>query len=292
MKTNKIDFCRDKSLKELSSWHIGGTANYFIEVTTVERLLGVLQWCWGHNERYIIIGRGSNILFDDRGFDGLVIKNRIDFFNREENLFSVGSGNNFGLLSRNTAQEGFTGLEFGAGIPGSVGGAIFMNAGAHGMDTASVVHSVDYIDSEGNFCTIDREGCCFDYRYSSFQEDTGRIIVGASFLLECSQDACDRMTDMLKERAKNFSSVEGYTAGSVFRNPGTFPAWKLIDELGLRGYQVGGAKVSESHANVIVNDGDALASDVLALIRLIQDRVREHYGVELKTEIRYVPYVG
>lgn len=183
---NKLRFLSDKSLKDLSTFGIGGPARYFIEVTEIDQMKEVILYCLEAGVPYIVIGKGSNCLFDDRGFDGLVILNKISFCTINGTSVHVGAGYSFSLLGVQTARQGLSGLEFACGIPASVGGAVYMNAGASGQETKDFLTEVTYIDDRGQMVILSRSDMTFSYRKSSFQQVKGAI-VAAAFLLPSSQ---------------------------------------------------------------------------------------------------------
>lgn len=280
---------QDKKLSDLSTFGIGGTARYFLTVRTQEELQKAILNCNQANYPYLIIGKGSNCLFDSKGFDGLVILNKIDFMHQlGPGIFHVGAGYSFSLLGAQTARQGWSGLEFASGIPGSVGGAVFMNAGANGKETAETLVSVDYVTADGELKTLKKEELHFAYRSSSFQSLSGGIS-GAVFKLIPSETARQKQLEIISYRTKTQPYSE-MSAGCIFRNPDCGHAGALIDQCGLKGMQVGDAQVSHVHANFIVNKSQASSDDVLSLIALIQKKVRETTGKTLESEVRYIPF--
>jgi UDP-N-acetylmuramate dehydrogenase len=280
-------FIQDKKLSEISTFGIGGIARYFIEVKDIPSLQEILRFCFQEKLPYLTVGKGSNCLFSDAGFDGLVILNKIDFCKEIEPLhIYVGAGFSFSLLGMQTAKKGWSGLEFAAGIPATVGGAVFMNAGAQGADTQSALLEVEYVDEEGKLHLLKKSELEFAYRFSSFQKMKG-VIASAHFCLTPNQDARAKQLELLDYRICTQPYHEK-SAGCVFRNPVGASAGGLIDKCGLKGVSVGGAKVSEMHANFLVNSGNATAADMKALIELVKARVKEQHGFDLETEIRLV----
>lgn len=274
-------------LSKFSTFGIGGPARYFVEVHQIEEMQSVLKKCLAENLRYIVIGKGSNCLFDDRGFAGVVIYNRIDFITTlSPGVFHAGAGFSFSLLGAQTARQGWTGLEFASGIPGSVGGAVFMNAGANGGDVSQTLVSVDFVTNEGELQTIGKEDLKFGYRYSIFHALPGAI-VGAIFRLAPSSHARKDQLEIINYRKKT-QPYGAKSAGCVFRNPTQMNAGALIDHHGLKGMQIGKAKVSDVHANFIINEGGATSSDVLQLIAAIQSHLKEKSGIDLQSEIRII----
>jgi UDP-N-acetylmuramate dehydrogenase len=283
-----LQFKSDQPLSEFSTFGIGGPARYFIEIGEIEQMQEAILYCKREKLPYLVIGKGSNTLFDDKGWDGLVILNKIAFCRQEGGSFAVGAGYSFSLLGVQTARKGWSGLEFASGIPGSVGGAVYMNAGASGVETFSVLSQVHYISEEGEVLVFPKEKLEFGYRFSSFQKMKGAI-VAAQFILNPSKEARQKQLEIIDYR----TSTQPYgekSAGCVFRNPSTGSAGALIENCGLKGMTVGGAKVSPLHANFIVNFGNASAKDVMELASLIQKTVKEKSGIKLEMEVRYIPH--
>ena len=286
-----LDCIKKKLLSEVSTLGIGGPAKLYVEVKTVEEMIQALSFCKVEKLSFFILGKGSNSLFDDRGFDGVIIHNKIDFIEEnDEGHFHVGAGYSFSLLGMQTAKKGFTGLEFAAGIPASVGGAVFMNAGAQGKETCSHLVSVEFIDADGNAHHLKKEDLEFGYRFSSFQKMQGAII-SARFQLAKSKTAKKEQRELLDYRIKTQPYHEK-SAGCVFRNPVNGSAGALIDKSGLKGISIGDAEVSFMHANFLINKGNATSDDFKKLMDEVRNKVREVHGVDLEVEIRLVPYKG
>lgn len=280
-------FLENIPLSKYTTFGIGGPARFFAEVTNVEQMQNVLKEAG--DLPLFLLGNGSNILFDDRGFDGLVILNRIQFFKQEGSRFSVGAGFNFSLLGSKVSRLGFGGLEFASGIPGSVGGAVFMNAGANGFETADFLQEVHFVDRQGILHVFEKDELVFAYRTSPFQKKKGAIVSAVFELKEC-KNARKRRQDIVHYRQETQPYGEK-SAGCIFRNPEGGSAGAFIEQAGLKGLQVGGAKVSEKHANFIVNsEGKASAEDVLRLMELVKTGVKNQLGKELVCEVRYIPY--
>lgn len=278
-----------KLLSEASTFGIGGHAKYFLEARTVQDLVDALKTCKELKIPYLIVGKGSNCLFDDRGFDGLLILNKIDLMESlAEGSFKVGAGYSFSLLGVQTARKGWGGLEFASGIPASVGGAVFMNAGANGSETCVTLTHVEYVDPDGVLHNLPKDKLHFAYRTSSFQKLPGAI-ASATFQLHASPEARQKQIEIVKYRQKT-QPYGDKSAGCIFRNPACNFAGKLIEDAGLKGAKIGGAKVSEMHANFIVNAGGAKAADVLNLISHIKEKVHHTSGIELESEVRIIPY--
>ncbi len=284
-----FEFQREKLLSELCTLGIGGPARYFAEVRAIEMMQKALQECRKADIPYLVLGKGSNCLFDDRGFNGALLLNKIDFLETPApGLFHVGAGYSFSLLGTQTARQQWAGLEFASGIPGSVGGAVFMNAGANGRETCESLLSVDYIDENGSLHVLKREELQFSYRHSPFQELQGAI-VGATFSLTHDPTARERQLKIIQYR-KETQPYSDKSAGCIFRNPSCGHAGALIDQAGLKGKQCGGAKVSEMHANFLINADKATAEELLQLIEIVQQEVMRHHGIALEAEVRCIPY--
>lgn len=276
-------------LKDHCTFGIGGPARYFVEVKTIDDMCKTVNHCHKKNIPFMVIGKGSNCLFDDKGFNGAVILNKIDFFEETPpGTFHVGGGYSFALLGVQTARKGWSGLEFASGIPATVGGAVFMNAGANGSETCQALASVDFVSEDGTLQTIKREDMTFAYRSSPFQKMKGAI-VGATFALKADSEARKKQIEIVTYR-KNTQPYGSMSAGCVFLNPACGHAGALIDKCQLKGKSVGGAQVSQLHANFLINAGNATCKDIQALIELVQQRVKESTGVDLHNEVRYIPY--
>lgn len=292
-------FEENRSLSELSTFKIGGPASYFAEIGSKEEASAILRFCKEKGLPFFVLGKGSNVLFDDLGFKGLVVANRILGISFEEKgaatpiktFVHVGAGYSFSLLGMQTARRSLVGLEFASGIPASVGGAIYMNAGVGREQTSNCLTQVEFVDAEGELHILSKEELEFGYRTSSFQKKKG-IIVGATFLLSFSE-ASEMVRARQKEHLAHRIRTQPYdmpSAGCVFRNPPEMPAGLLIDQCGLKGMRVGGAEVSSLHGNFIVNREDATAKDVLLLAEQVRQKVLSKRGILLEYEIRQVPY--
>lgn len=279
-------FQRSKPLHELSTFAIGGLADFFTEVETIEEMQAVLRHCFQNNIPFHIVGKGSNSLFSDEGFQGLVIHNKISFLQLEGNTVSVGAGYNFSLLGVKTARKGLSGLEFASGIPASVGGAIFMNAGANGTETSDSLQEVTFVSEEGALQIFQKFEMNFAYRYSCFHKIKGAI-VAAKFLLTPQKDARKKQLAIIDCRTKT-QPYKDKSCGCVFRNPEGYSAGQLIEKCGLKGAKMGDAEVSSIHANFIINNGSASAKDVLKLAEYIKGCIKEQTGVDLEMELRTI----
>jgi UDP-N-acetylmuramate dehydrogenase len=283
-----MEFQKGKLLSELSTFGIGGPARLFTEVRTIAELQNVVRYCFQEKIRYISMGKGSNILFDDRGFDGVVILNKIAFCEYQDGQVYVGAGFSFSLLGSQTARKGWAGLEFASGIPGSVGGAVYMNAGANGGETFQTLTEVTFVAEEGDLEILPKEKISWGYRHSSFQTRKG-VIAAARFVLNPSSEARQKQLKIIDYRTKT-QPYNDMSAGCVFRNAKESSAGALIEKCGLKGFSIGGAQVSTMHANFIVNKGSATAKEILLLAQHVQNTVKEKTGIDLEMEVRVIPY--
>jgi UDP-N-acetylmuramate dehydrogenase len=275
-------------LSPFSTFKIGGPAKLFLSLKSKEDCHAALAYCQKHQIPFYILGKGSNTLFDDRGFDGAVLLNELNHFERYENVLYGGSGLSFPWLGFQSAKCGLSGLEYAAGVPGSLGGAIFMNAGAMGQDIGEVILEVEFLSKEGYSYLFSKEELLFKYRWSSFQLTKG-IILSAKLKLKPLEQAREIQKEHLQKRQAS-QPLKEPSCGCIFRNLVHISAGALIDELGLKGLEIGGARVSQVHANFIVNTGNATAQDVLSLVELIEKKAFEKRGLKLQKELHYLPY--
>lgn len=278
----------NRSLSEISTFGIGGPINFFVEVFTVEEAMAAYAWASLKKLPVLVVGKGSNCLFRDEPFEGLILWNKINDCKWGENEILVSSGYSFSLLGAQTAKRGLSGLEFASGIPATVGGAVFMNAGANGKETFDSLLSVQYLFATGKQREFRKEELSYSYRNTSFQSMNG-CILSAIFRLERKTEARKFQLEIIRSRMITQPYNEK-SAGCVFKNPSyELSAGALIDRCGLKGFAIGGAKVSEMHANFLINTGRATAKEVIELIEQIQCRVRKQTGVHLEPEIRILP---
>lgn len=277
-------------LATLSTFCIGGPARLVFAARCVADVQEALLWASRIGYPVLVVGNGSNCLFHDEGFAGLIVLNKVEELCQTDAQFHVGSGNSFAAFGVRTAAEGWGGVEFAAGIPGSVGGAVVMNAGACGQQVADTLQYVDFVGMDGHVKRISRETIELGYRFSSFQGMQGSI-VAAGFCLHRSEGARQRQRTMVEHRTRTQPCKEK-SAGCVFRNPVGASAGRLIEEAGLKGYRIGGAEVSSVHANFIVNRGGAKAHEVCELIAHIKQTVAQKSGYMLESEVKVIGLNG
>ena len=281
----------DVPMSSLTSFKIGGNCRVYAEAENSFHVSGLVRFCRENGIKYIVIGKGSNIIAGDKGLDMLVIRLTGDLakVTRLDNTtFHCGAGMSLAGLCREAENNSLSGLEFAWGIPGSVGGAVYMNAGAYGGEIKDAVYSVTHIDNEGKIGTIKSADLNFAYRHSIYKEN-GFTIIGAVFKLKLDNktEIRNRMDDYMSRR-KDKQPLEYPSAGSVFRRPEGNYAGTLIEKCGLKGKTIGGAQVSSKHAGFIVNIGGATSADVKNLIKLIQTTVKEKTGYDLQREVIFL----
>ena len=277
-------FKEEQDLSRYHTYGIHAVARYLIEVTTADELIEAVAVALEKKIPYLFLGRGSNILFRDDYYPGLIIINKMNRVNITDTTVEVQSGVNLPLLCRKTTKSNLSGLEPLVGIPGSVGGAIFMNAGVLGNEISKHLVSVRVLQNNGEIKLIKKEDCQFSYRKSIFQKN-GDLILSASFLLEKSVEGKKQLLVHLKNRVSS-QPIEMKNAGCVFKNPEhELSAGKMIDRCGLKGLRCGGAEVSVKHANFINNLGNATFNDVLTLSNQVKEKVFIEMGVKLAFEV-------
>ncbi|MCR2803697.1 UDP-N-acetylmuramate dehydrogenase [Paenibacillus soyae] len=277
----------NEPLSKHTTWKIGGPADLVILPSGKEELIAIVKLLHKHGVAWTNLGRGSNMLVGDKGIRGVVIKpaGGLDYVRFEGTTAIAGASYSFIKLSVMAGRQGLTGLEFASGIPGTVGGAVYMNAGAHGSDVSRIFKYADIVLETGELVRYEEKDMRFGYRHSVLHEMKGLVVEAAFELEEGDRMEIASTLATYKERRLRTQPLQLACAGSVFRNPqGDFAA-RLIQEAGLKGYTVGGAQVSELHANFIINTGQATAKDVLALMTHIQSTVEERFGVKLVPEV-------
>lgn len=281
-------------LAPYTTFKVGGPADFFCETTSADELRGALDWALSHHQPYYIIGSGSNLLVADHGVRGLVIKNACHELRLLKHGAIAGAGVALPKIAKLTAAAGLAGLEFAIGVPGTIGGAVRGNAGAFGQEIKDTIKSVSVIKVKNQKIQeqkMSKRACHFGYRASIFKKLPGLIIVAVTFSLKSWPPAqCQAKIKSFLGTKINSQPLGARSAGSIFKNPAVAPAWELITEAEMRGRQIGGAKVSEDHANFIINTGNATAEQIVMLIAMIKQRVRVRFGVQLQEEIQYLGF--
>ncbi|NME36001.1 MULTISPECIES: UDP-N-acetylmuramate dehydrogenase [Fusobacterium] len=271
---------KNYNMKNHSSIKIGGVARQFIEIENKEELYPLLK----NLKNYFIIGNGTNLLlsddFLDLNFISLKKLRKISII--DENRINVEAGLDFPLFLNYLEKNNLSGLEELIGIPGTVGGLIFMNGGAHGREIFDCIESIEILDEKGNISIIEKKDLKIGYRYTEIKEHNW-IVLSANFIFQ--KNFNKELTEEIKNKRKNSQPLEFPNLGSTFKNPSGFFAAKLISESGLQGHKIGGAQISTKHSNFIVNVDGATFSDVTSLIKLVEKTIKEKYNINLEKEI-------
>jgi len=283
-------------LSDFTSFRTGGPADFVAVPSDEAELRNIILLAKANEIPYYIIGNGTNLLVSDDGFRGIVVvikegKADISYEERDgEVLVKAHAGAPLTKVAYDAARRGLAGFEFAAGIPGSVGGAVFMNAGAYGGEIKDVIVSARVMDAEGNIFDMDRDGLDLSYRHSAVGEK-GLVVLEAVFALKRGDtDAILAQISELNAKRREKQPLEYPSAGSTFKRPEGYFAGKLIEEAGLKGYSVGDACVSEKHCGFVINKGRATSSDIIKLIRDVSDRVYRNSGVRLEPEVRMIGF--
>ncbi len=276
----------NEPMKDHTSFQVGGPADLFLMPQSRQELQAVLKICKESQKAHYIMGNGSNLIVRDLGYNGIIISTKaLKAVKTKGTTLIAEPGISLKELANVALNEKLTGLEFAAGIPGSLGGAVTMNAGAYDGEMKGVIASITVITEDGSLKTIPAGECQFGYRTSILQHHQW-VLVSVELTLENGdyQMIQEKMLDLNNQR-KTKQPLEYPSAGSTFRRPEGFYAGKLIQDAGFKGYAIGGAQVSEKHSGFVINKGGATAADILNLIGAIQAGVKEKFGVELKTEV-------
>lgn len=280
---------QNEPMKQHTTFRTGGPADILVQ-PAAEELAYVIELCKKYNEPWIVIGNGSNLLVSDAGIPGVVIE--LGKYQSEivilDDVVVAQAGALLSAVANKAAEEELTGLEFAAGIPGTVGGAVVMNAGAYGGEMKDVMVQAAVLTPEGDVVKMTPEQLELSYRHSNISE-RGYIVLAAKFKLAHAdaKDIYGKMNE-LKEQRVTKQPLEYPSAGSTFKRPEGHFAGKLIQDANLRGYQLGGAQVSEKHCGFVINAGGATSTDIATLIKVVQKKVKETFGVDLETEVKFV----
>lgn len=275
-----------------TSFKVGGPADCFLKVRDIEELKNILELIKKYNISYVVFGNGSNMIVRDKGYRGIVIKIDINKFElieeNDEQKLIVGAGNKISEVAQKLLKEELSGFEELSGIPGTIGGAIKMNAGAHGKEIKDIIECVTVMKTNGDIEEILNKDLEFEYRSSNIQKHK-YIVLEAKFILQkgTSEDIKKKMDEYKKYRIEK-QPIEYPSAGSTFKRGDGYITAKLIDDAGLKGYTIGGAKVSEKHAGFVINKGGATAKEILQLIQYIKDTIKEKFGVDIALEVEVI----
>ena len=286
----------DEPMNKHTSFKIGGNADFFVKVKSEEEIKHILEICRNSNIPLTIVGNGSNLLVSDNGIRGIVLKINIDKIEidktinlQEKTVITVGAGVPLAKLAFQLLNESLSGFEFASGIPGTIGGAIRMNAGAYGSEFKDIVVETKCMNYDGDIVILNNEQQKFEYRKSIFKDEKYIILETKLQLTQVKDNTVikEKMDEYKKSRLEK-QPIEFPSAGSTFKRGNDFITAKLIDECGLKGYSVGGAKVSEKHAGFVINTGNATSKDVLELVDIIKKEVLNKFGKEIELEVETI----
>ncbi len=287
---SKIEYSTNEPMSAHTTFHIGGPADFMCYPKSVDEIKSIVNWCNKNDFKYFVLGNGSNLLVSDSGIDGavIVLSKFSDIKLASAIEIECGAGNKLSKLCSFALENSLSGAEFAWGIPGTVGGAIYMNAGAYGSEICNIITECTYIDEEGQLVTADVSALELGYRRSLFT-DKSCVIISAKFKLKPEKtDVIKAQMDDLIERRKSKQPLEYASAGSTFKRPAGYFAAALIEECGLKGESVGDAEVSTKHSGFIVNKGNATCSDVLSLIKKVTGEVYLQKSVSLEPEVKII----
>lgn len=277
----------NEPMKRHTSFKVGGEAAWFAVPETVEELKAVLRVCEKTDMPWYVIGRGSNLLVSDSGYPGVIISTaKLDRLETTGTMVTAGAGVSLSRAALAAYQAGLTGLEFAAGIPGSVGGACVMNAGAYGSEMKQVLKTVTVLTRDGHVEKIPAEKLELGYRTSAIPREGYLVLEAEMELVGGVPEEIKAQMDELAFKRKEKQPLEYPSAGSTFKRPEGFFAGKLIEDAGLKGFSVGGAQVSEKHAGFVINQGDAKAADIYNLCKAVEQKIMEQFGVKLEMEVK------
>lgn len=277
-------------LAPFTTMKVGGPARWFFEAQSTDEIIAGVQEAVKKNISYIVIGRGANILISDKGFNGLVILARNKEYSFDGEILKADAGVDLAALIMQSAKRGLSGLEFAAGIPSSLGGAVRGNAGSMGSEMKNIITEVEILYKDGKYQKLSNDECKFVYRGSRIKEEKDIVLSATLKLTKSTPEAVQKIVkDNLKKKQLS-QDLKHPSSGCIFKNPEGMSAGKLIEDTGLKGFTVGGAKVSEVHANFIINTGQAKAEDIVILMSLIKQKVRIKQHVQLMEEIQYVGF--
>ncbi len=280
----------DEPMSNHTSFKIGGPADIMVLPNRSAQLGELVKYFISSKIPYMIMGNGTNLLVSDEGIRGVVIKiyDNMDKFLVNDEIIELEAGMLISKASKIAQNNSLSGLEFAEGIPGTVGGAVTMNAGAYIGEMAMVVYQTEYMDVQGNIITVTGQEHCFSYRSSIIQKNKGIVLKTQLKLRKGDSKSIKELMDDFNFKRRDKQPLEWPSAGSVFKRPKGCFVGKLIDDCGLRGFSIGGARISDKHSGFIINTGNATCKDVLELIKYIQSIVKKRFDVELEPEIRII----
>ena len=286
--TKQENVMKDEPMKKHTTFRIGGPADYFVTPESREEIQAIVELCKKEEIPYSVIGNGSNLLVGDKGYRGVILQifKKMNQIRVEENKIYAGAGALLSKVAATALSESLTGFEFAAGIPGSIGGAVVMNAGAYGGEMKDILVSADLLTKDGEVVEVPVEEISLSYRHSRVME-TGEVVLGVTLkLVSGEKEKIEAVMQELRQKRQEKQPLEFPSAGSTFKRPEGYFAGKLIMDAGLRGYRVGDAQVSEKHCGFVINRGQATAAEVEELMRRVQEKVEQEFQVRLEPEVR------
>lgn len=286
IKNNNLKYLENVSLRKYNTYRLDTVADFVVFPDNVDELILLIKYLRENNIRYLVLGNGSNIIFKNNVFKGVIIKlNNFDYVDLNNDVVRVGAGYSLVRLSMDTANMSLSGLEFASGIPGEVGASTAMNAGAYNSSLSDVVTRVKVLTPGLEVIELENKDLDFSYRHSFFKDNKDYIILEVEMkLIPARREDILELIKSRRERRMTTQPLDYPSAGSVFRNPDSMPAGKLIENCGLKGYGLNGIEVSNKHANFIINKDNGNGQDIVSLIELIKDKVKEKYKIELILE--------
>lgn len=284
------NICLQESMASHTTFRIGGLADCFVQLENTEQLIKVRKYLSQVGVPFFVLGNGSNLLVSDEGFRGVILQigpkmNRVTV---EGSVIVAQAGASMAQIARTAMEHELTGMEFASGIPGTIGGGVVMNAGAYGGELSRIVTQVNVVNSEGGIMELDNETMEFGYRTSTIRNNPFTVTEVILRLEKGDRQQIRERMEELAARRREKQPLEYPSAGSTFKRPAGHYAGQLIMEAGLRGFQCGGAKVSDKHCGFVINTGNATAEDVRKLIREVQARVKDQFNVDLETEVLFL----
>lgn len=284
------NICLQESMASHTTFRIGGLADCFVQLENTEQLIKVQKYLSQVGMPFFILGNGSNLLVSDAGFRGVILQigPKMSKVTVEGNVIVAQAGASMAQIARTAMEHELAGMEFASGIPGTIGGGVVMNAGAYGGELSQIVTQVNVVNSEGEIMELDNETMEFGYRTSTIRNNPFTVTEVILRLEKGDRQQIRERMEELAARRREKQPLEYPSAGSTFKRPAGYYAGQLIMEAGLRGFQCGGAKVSDKHCGFVINTGNATAEDVRTLIREIQTRVKDQFNVNLETEVLFL----
>ncbi len=278
---------KDEPMSRHTTFRVGGTADFFVEIGSPEELLDIINYLTETDRSYFILGNGSNLLVGDKGYEGVILHlgERFNSITVEGNTITAQAGALLSTVVKTAAKNGLSGMEFAAGIPGTIGGAVVMNAGAYEGEMKQIITKVTVMTREGEILELDNETMEFGYRTSIIKNRPFVVLSAVISLEKGDMASIQSKMDDFNNRRRSKQPLEYPSAGSTFKRPEGYYAGKLIMDAGLRGYRVGGAQVSEKHCGFIINVGNATAADISELMDEVIEKVEKQFSVTLEPEI-------